>query len=68
MQISIDLEKAVVGLREYAKIIGVHPETARRYAREGRIPGAIKVGKRTVVPLSAINQLMSGNTGGSNND
>lgn len=35
-----------VGYRDLAKVLRVHPETIRRWAREGQIPAPRKIGRR----------------------
>lgn len=47
-------------LPEYALIMGIHENTARRHAKEGLIPGIIMVGKRYHVPREALKKQLNG--------
>ena len=48
-----------VTVREAADLLGVSPETAYRWAREGTLPGVIRMGHRTVrIKSSVLLQLL----------
>jgi excisionase family DNA binding protein len=44
-------------VRDLAALLGIHPETLRRLARAGRLPGAYKVGTRWRFAREAIEDL-----------
>jgi len=43
-----------------AEALQVHPKTAMRYCREGRIPKAHKIGDVWKIPGDTINQIVAG--------
>ena len=43
-----------VTVKEYAKIINSHPVTVTRWLKEGKIEGAIRVGRRWKIPVSKV--------------
>ncbi|MBM4039766.1 MAG: helix-turn-helix domain-containing protein [Planctomycetes bacterium] len=44
-------------LRELARVTGRHPETLRRLACVGRLPGAYQIGNRWAISRAAANEL-----------
>jgi excisionase family DNA binding protein len=44
-------------VRQLADLVGVHPDTLRRLARAGRLPGAYRVGTRWRFAYEAIEEL-----------
>jgi len=59
--ITIDEPSPAVNANDAAEILGVHPETLRRWVREGRIP-AVKVGARLRISRATINDLLTHGT------
>ena len=43
---------------EFARIVGVHPNTVRRLTRSGSIP-SVKIGAQTRIPASALAEFPS---------
>lgn len=56
------LEPLTLGVREAASLLGVSHWTIRRWIRMGKIP-ALKLGRRTVVELSALRLLVENSRG-----
>lgn len=48
----------IVSLEEAAEYVGVPPSTLRQLAREQRLPGARKLGRRWRVSLNALDRWM----------
>lgn len=44
-------------LAEAARRLSVHPKTAGRWARTGRLPGAVQIGKGWRIPVAALERL-----------
>ena len=44
-------------LKELAEITGCHPETLRRLARAGNIPGIYRIGRRWMISRPAADKL-----------
>ena len=53
------LEPLTLGVRDAASLLGVSHWSIRRWIRIGRLP-AVKLGRRTVVELSALKLLIQG--------
>ena len=51
-------EVLTVGVREAAAILGVSPWSIRRWVRLGRLP-AVKLGRRTVLELGALERFIA---------
>lgn len=47
--------------RELADLLGIHPETLRRYAQQGRIK-SVRIGLNRVYPESSVQQFLNANT------
>ncbi len=50
----------LVPLRDFADQFGIVHQTARRMAREGRIPALVKLGGRYYVPQQVIDAIEAG--------
>ena len=53
-------EPATVKVEEAAKILGIGRQTAYELAREGRLPGALRLGRRIVVSRSQLQAFLDG--------
>lgn len=53
----------MVSVGELARITGLHEQTIYRKARDGEIPGAVKLGRSVRFRESAINGWLNGGTG-----
>ena len=51
-----ELEPLAVGLKQAAFFLGVREPTVRKHVRQGTIP-SLRVGRRVLVPMKAINDL-----------
>jgi len=49
---------------EAARLLGISRGLAYRLAREGRLPGAISLGRRFVVSRTALEKLLAGEVSG----
>jgi excisionase family DNA binding protein len=54
------VETATVKVEEAAKILGIGRQTAYGLAREGRLPGARRLGGRVVVSRVALFRFLNG--------
>lgn len=61
MTTSTDGAPAAVNANEAARMLSVHPETLRRWVREGRIP-AVMVGHRLRIARSVIDEVLANGT------
>jgi excisionase family DNA binding protein len=57
----LTIERRTVTITEAAKTLGVSRNKAYEAARRGEIP-TIKIGKRILVPLAALERLLQGGT------
>ncbi len=48
------LDESSLTVGEAARLLGRHPEQVRRYLREGRLPGAVKLGLMWYMPRAAV--------------
>ena len=53
-------ETATVKVEEAAKILGIGRQTAYELAREGKLPGALRLGRRIVVSRSQLQSFLNG--------
>ena len=60
-------EVLTIGVREAAGMLGVSPWSIRRWVRLGRLP-AVKLGRRTVVELAALDRFIASNRTGGDQD
>ena len=51
---------ATVKVEEAAKILGIGRQTAYELAREGKLPGALRLGRRIVVSRSQLQSFLDG--------
>ncbi len=54
------MEKLTLTVSEVAACLGISRNLAYELARQGKLPGAIKLGKRLVVSKAAIERLLQG--------
>jgi excisionase family DNA binding protein len=57
-----DNEKLTYTIRETADLLGISKNLCYRLAKEGKLPGTIKLGKRMVVSRSQLENLLRGET------
>ena len=55
-------EPATMKIDEAAQVLGIGRQTAYDLANEGKLPGAIRLGKRWVVSRKALEEVLSGHT------
>jgi excisionase family DNA binding protein len=60
-------EVLTIGVREAATILGVSPWSIRRWVRLGWLP-AVKLGRRTVLELTALHRFIASNRVGGEQD
>ena len=53
-------ELATMKIEEAAQVLGIGRQTAYDLANEGKLPGAIRLGKRWVVSRKALEEVLSG--------
>ncbi len=56
MEVSNELQEKYADVLEASKRLDIHPESARRLIREGRIPGAFKFGNKWLVERDKLEQ------------
>ena len=56
-------EPATVKVEEAARILGIGRQTAYELAAQGKLPGALRLGRRWVVSLKVLNAWLEGKTG-----
>ena len=52
------IEPATIKVDEAAKLLGIGRQTAYELARQGKLPGARRLGKRIVVSLRALEKFL----------
>ena len=55
-------ELATMKIEEAAQVLGIGRQTAYDLANEGKLPGAIRLGKRWVVSRKALEEVLLGHT------
>jgi excisionase family DNA binding protein len=55
---------ATMSVESAAALLGISRATAYRLARNGELPGAIRLGHRIVVSRTALERLLAGDEGG----
>lgn len=55
------IEKQTYNVVEAAEILGVHPNTVRKYIARGVLP-CFRLGRRVLIPRVALERLLSANT------
>lgn len=55
-------EPATMTMEAAAKVLGIGRQTAYDLANLGKLPGAIRLGKRWVVSRKALEEVLSGHT------
>jgi len=53
-------EPATVKVEEAARILGIGRQTAYELAAQGKLPGALRLGRRWVVSLKTLNAFLEG--------
>ena len=56
-------EPATVKVEEAARILGIGRQTAYELAAQGKLPGALRLGRRWVVSLKTLNAWLEGRPG-----
>lgn len=56
MQATNELEEKYADVLEASDRLDIHPESARRLVREGRIPGAFKFGNKWLIERNKLEQ------------
>jgi excisionase family DNA binding protein len=56
MRANNELEERYADVLEAGKRLGIHPESARRLMRQGRIPGAFRFGNKWLVERDRLEQ------------
>lgn len=56
-------EPATVKVEEAARILGIGRQTAYELAAQGKLPGALRLGRRWVVSLKTLNAWLEGKAG-----
>ena len=54
----VTLERKTVTVKEAATLLGIGRDTAYAAVRDGTLP-SIRLGKRLVIPIAALNKLLS---------
>ena len=57
-------EQATVKVEEAARILGIGRQTAYELAAQGKLPGALRLGRRWVVSRKVLEAWLEGKTGG----
>ena len=55
-----EMIKQTVTVREAAKLLGISRGTAYQLAKEGKLPGALRLGRRIVVSKKALELFLEG--------
>ena len=55
-----EMIKQTVTVREAAKLLGISRGTAYQLAKEGKLPGALRLGRRIVVSKKAVELFLEG--------
>ena len=55
-----EMIKQTVTVREAAKLLGISRGTAYQLAKEGKLPGALRLGRRIVVSRKALELFLEG--------
>ena len=58
-------ERQTVNVEEAARILGIGRQTAYELAREGKLPGALRLGHRIVVSKRALDEFLDAKAGAS---
>ena len=61
-EMTIKTELATMKIEEAAQVLGIGRQTAYDLANEGKLPGAIRLGKRWVVSRKALEEVLLGHT------
>ena len=59
-------ERQTVTVEEAARILGIGRQTAYELAREGKLPGALRLGRRIVVSRRALDRALEAESAASN--
>jgi len=57
------IESATMKVEEAAAILGIGRQTAYDLAAQGKLPGALRLGRRIVVSKQALERFLVGNSG-----
>ena len=60
-----NVETATVKVEEAARMLGIGRQTAYELAREGKLPGALRLGRRIVVSQRALDEFLDAKAGAS---
>lgn len=52
------LDRRTITVGEWAQVFGISRNSAYKAAREGQIPGVIRIGERYVIPRSTVEAML----------